>query len=43
MYSPVNPEAYLRIRAEETRRMVQRAELMAVRRRKLAKDHHREH
>jgi hypothetical protein len=43
MYSPINPEAYLRIRAEETRRMMQRAEFRAIRRRRLAKDYHRDH
>jgi hypothetical protein len=41
MYSPINPEAYLRIRADETRRAVERARLAAIRRHREAIHHHR--
>jgi hypothetical protein len=41
MYSPINPEAYLRIRADETRRAVQRARFRAAARRHRDQEHHR--
>jgi hypothetical protein len=43
MYSPINPEAYLRIQAAETRRTVERARIAAIRRQRRALNHHRDH
>lgn len=42
MYSPINPEAYLRIRAQETRRAVERAHIQAMRRHRNTEHHRRE-
>lgn len=41
MYSPINPEAYLRLHADETRRIVQRAKFQANQRRARANDRRR--